>query len=593
MVVTYTNRAADEIQQRTRQRILEAGLPLETVEAFGRAFFGTIHAFCVKLLATHGHRLGLPARLETIADDDDLWNEFVQQQTEIGHSLGEENRRLLLRLMQARQLMDLARNQDHIFIPPQSLGRCPECDFRKVEAAFESAQATNIPKAKAQLREWLRRWRETDEFAPWPLCATTARDFTARWREAFRPLREWASACASCVAVELQRDYREFRLARGAITYRDQVALAAELLRLPDVAKRIREKNYRVILDEAQDTDPQQFFVLLEITRPMEATAEWLQTKRDDPRAGHFCMVGDFQQSIYRDPADLNQYRELHRTLISTGAAEELRFSVTFRLDQAQLDFVNDTFPKILNNAEGQVEFVELSPRAEILPGQVIRFDLGDDIDASQTETRRAQIEAQRLAKWIRDAGLQKLRARCWREVAILCPRKAWLRAIRDALLEQQIPVEVQSESDRQAEHPAYAWLTAVLAIMVDPNASYEIVGVLREVFGISDDELARFAQADCDKFQIERKTNGRGVVADRLNLLRQVRETLPHQPLFSAVREIVRMTQLRERLRTLPREEFGNSANELEKLLSAAAAAEARPRSVRPWPGRRWPTSP
>src|SRR4029077_15219946 len=162
-----------------------------------------------------------------------------------------------------------------------------------------------------------------------------------------------------------------FRLARGAITYRDQVALAADLLRLPDVAKRVREKNYRVIVDEAQDTDPQQFFVLLEITRSVEATGEWLQTKRDDspslshgaagPRAGHFCMVGDFQQSIYRDPADLNQYRELHRTLISTGAAEELKFSVTFRLDRAQLDFVNDTFPKILNNTEGQVEFVDLS----------------------------------------------------------------------------------------------------------------------------------------------------------------------------------------------------------------------------------------
>jgi ATP-dependent helicase/nuclease subunit A len=581
VVVTYTNRAADEMQQRTRQRILEAGLSLDTVEAFGRAFFGTIHAFCMKLLATHGHRLGLPARLETITDDDDLWSEFVQQQTEIGHSLGEENRGLLLRLMQARQLMELARNHDHAFIPPQSLGRCPESDFRKVEAAVEVAQATNIPKAKAQLREWLRRWRETDDFAPWPPCATTARDFTARWREAFRPLREWASACASCVAAELQRHYREFRLARGAISYPDQVALAAELLHLPDVAKRIRERNYRVLLDEAQDTDPQQFFVLLEITRPLGASGEWLQTKRDDPRPGHFCMVGDFQQSIYRDPADLNHYRELHRTLISTGAAEELKFSVTFRLDQAQLGFVNDTFVKILNNTEGQVEFVELSPRPEILPGQVIRFDLGDDIEASLTETQRAQIEAQRLAKWIRDAGLQKLRARGWREVAILCPRKAWLRAIRDALLEQQIPVEVQSESDRQAEHPAYAWLTALLAIMVDPNARYEIVGVLREVFGISDDELSRFAQGDGHKFQIEQKTTGRGVVADKLNLLRQVRETLPHQPLFSAVREIVHLTQLRERLRTLPRQEFGNSANDLEKLLGAAAAAEARRESL------------
>jgi len=388
----------------------------------------------------------------------------------------------------------------------------------------------------------------------------------------------------------VQRDYREFRLAHGAITYQDQVALAAELLRLPDVVKRVREKDYRVFLDEAQDTDPEQFFVLLEITRPVGATGEWIQTKRDHPpsagysaagpRPGYFCMVGDFQQSIYRDPGDLNKYRELHRALISTGAAEELKFSVTFRLDQAQLDFVNDTFPKILNNTEGQVEFVELSSRPEILPGQVIRFDLGDDIDASLTETQRAQIEAERLAKWIRDAGLQKLRARCWSEVAILCPRKAWLRAIRDELLEQEIPVEVQSESDRQGERPVYAWLTALLAIMVNPNASYEIVGVLREVFGISDDELARFAQGDGYKFQIERKTPGRGVVADKLNLSRQIRETLPHQPLFSAVREIVRMTQLRERLRTLPHEEFGNSANDLEKLLSAAAAAEARQES-------------
>ena len=581
VVVTYTNRAADEMQQRTRQLILEAGLPLETIEAFGRAFFGTIHAFCIKLLATHGHRLGLPARLETVTDDGDLWNEFVQQQVQIGLSLGEENRRVLLRLMQARQLMELARNQDHDFNMSPALERCPECDFRKVEDAIETAQATNIPKAKTQLREWLRRWRETDEFAPWPMCATTAKDFTARWREAFRPLREWASSCASCVTAEVQRNYREFRLAHGVITYSDQVALAGELLRLPDVARRIRAKNYRVMLDEAQDTDPQQFFVLLEITRSTEASGEWLEIQQSPPRPGHFSMVGDFQQSIYRDPADLNHYRELHRTLVETGAAEALKFSVTFRLDQTQLDFVNDTFAKILNNAEGQVEFVELNPRPEILPGQIIRFELGDDFDASLKETQRARLEAQRLAKWMRETGLAKLRARCWREVAILCPRKGWLGPVRDALLEQKIPVEVQSESDRQAEHPAYAWLTALLAIMVDPNASYEIVGGLREVFGISDDELARFSKGDGYKFQIQRKTTGRGVVADTLNLLRRLRETLPHQPLFNAVREVVRMTQLRERLRTLPREEFGDSVNELEKLLSAAASAEARQESL------------
>src|SRR5207248_6426595 len=231
-----------------------------------------------------------------------------------------------------------ARNQDHNFSAPAER-RCPECDFGKVEAAVETAQAKNIPKAKVQLRDWIDRWQKSDEFAPWPPCATTEREFVRRWREAFRPLRDWASACASCVAADVQRDYRDFRLARGAITYADQIALATELLRIPDVAKRIRQKNYRVILDETQDTDPQQFFFLMEITRPPAAAGEWLQTKADPPRSGHFAMVGDFQQSIYRDPHDLNHYRELHKALIKMRAAEELKFSATFRLDRAQLDF--------------------------------------------------------------------------------------------------------------------------------------------------------------------------------------------------------------------------------------------------------------
>src|SRR5678816_2937086 len=112
------------------------------------------------------------------------------------------------------------------------------------------------------------------------------------------------------------------------------------------------------------------------------------------PRSGHFCMVGDFQQSIYRDPADLARYRELHEVLVATGAAQELKFSVTFRLDTAQLNFVNATFGEILNNKAGQVAFVELNPRPDVLPGQMIRFDFGCDVDLSLPEPQRALLEA-------------------------------------------------------------------------------------------------------------------------------------------------------------------------------------------------------
>ena len=581
VVVTYTNRAADEMQQRARQQILEdpkLSQKPEVIDAFNRAFFGTIHSFCMKLLATHGHHLGLPQTLELITDDGDLWNQFVQQYVTVGRSLTEETRRLLLRHVQARQLMELAHNTEIDLIAVATQTPYPDADFAKVYAASEKP-SSNIRKAKAELERWEKRWRDTDEFVPWPPCATTSKEFVRIWRDSFRSLRDWVNACALCVAAEVQRNYREFRLERGLVKYADQISLAGELTRIPEVVRRIRENNYRVILDEAQDTDPQQFFMLLEVSRTAEATGIWMEDPAGlaRPRPGHFCMVGDFQQSIYRDPADLAHYRELHEVLVATGAAQELKFSVTFRLDTAQLDFVNATFDEILNDQDGQVAFVELNPRPDVLPGQVIRFDFACDVDLSLPENQRAQLEARELAAWLRDLGPEKLRAESWRQVVILCPRKAWLRTLRDALTNVDLPVEVHSESDRKGENPAYAWLTALLTIMADPNASYEVVGVLREMFGLSDDDLHRFSEAHTARFQIREHTSGNSVVAKTLNTLSRIRDAIIQQPLFTAVHEIVRCTQLRERLRSLPEEEFAELSSELDELLSLAATAEAR----------------
>src|ERR1041384_6531849 len=92
VVVTFTNRAADEMQQRTRQALLEENLRQEVQTAFNRGFFGTIHSFCMKLLTDFGHYLGLPAPLELVEDDSDLWREFAQKQTHIGGSLGDRDR---------------------------------------------------------------------------------------------------------------------------------------------------------------------------------------------------------------------------------------------------------------------------------------------------------------------------------------------------------------------------------------------------------------------------------------------------------------------------------------------------------------------
>ena len=582
VVVTFTNRAADEMQQRARQHIFEKNVSPNVLAAFNRAFFGTIHSFCMKLLAAHGHHLGLPPRLELITDDEELWNDFVQRTTEVGRSLSPENRKALLRHVQLRDLMELGRRGN---LPLNFETRelcCPQIvDLAQVRSYRAPRNANRILALQKALPDWEQSFRNGDDFLPVLECTSTGR-FREIWEQTFREFNEWLSCCSLTVAAEVQREYRKFRAERGVVTFDDQIALALELTQNPAISL-IRSKDYLVVLDEAQDTDPKQFEILLEVTRPPKATGRWIDNPENDPpQVGRFCMVGDFQQSIYSDRADLNQYRRIHKALVSSGAGEELKFSVTFRLDESQLNFVNETFREILNEEAGQVRFIELNPRPEALPGQVIRLDVtAPDLDIDTSETVKARAEAEQLAAWIAATNLDKLRAGAWEQVAVLCPRKKWFAPIADALRKVGIDSQIQSETDVQGDSPAHAWFTALLTIMTQPRCGFEIVGVLREIFGISDHDLAVFADARGDRFQIETVTGKTDIVSNSLDLLAEIYGEIADEPLFSAVRRIIGGTHLRERLQLLPAEDFDDLDLELDVLLESAATAEAERRTL------------
>ena len=577
VVVTFTNRAADEMQQRTRQRIFEGGVPLHVLTAFNRAFFGTIHSFCTKLLTAHGYRLGLPSRLDLIEDDEELWNDFVQRTEYVGTSLSPENRKGLLRHAQLRDLMELGRRGRLPLGVEQRDRSCPQTiDIRKV--INYGGSGIRIQADKEALLMWKERFETGSDFLPLIQRASGSEAFSEHWENTFRDFNEWLSCCALKVAGEVQAKYRRFRASNGVVTFDDQIALAAELTQNAEAISSIREKDYIVILDEAQDTDPQQFEILLEITRPLDARGRWLENaKENPPRPGRFCMVGDFQQSIYGDRADLKYYRRVHDALLTSGAGKKLEFSVTFRLDQKQVDFVNDCFPEILNDREDQVGFIQLEPRPGKLPGQVVGLHVSlGDLDSKAYDRDKAKAEATQLASWIQQADLHKLRARSWGEVAVLCPRKHWLAPIADALRRVGIDSQIQSETDVKGDTPAHAWFTALLTVMTQPRCGFEIVGVLREVFGIADHDLAVFSEGCADRFQIEREADGSSVVAATLNFLARLRAEISDKPLFSAVQTIVERMQLRGRLQTLPRKDFENLDRELDVLTQSAAAAEA-----------------
>ena len=144
------------------------------------------------------------------------------------------------------------------------------------------------------------------------------------------------------------------------------------------------------------------------------------------------------------------------------------------------------------------------------------------------------------------------------------------------ALRRIDLPVEVQSESDLQADLPAYAWLTALCTIMVEPRNHYEIVGVLREVYGVSDHDLAVFSEGIGSRFQIEKPVAAAGVVSSVLAELTTLRTELQQLPLFAAIEELVRRTALRARIAALPAEDFKEPLADLDTLLTLAASSAA-----------------
>jgi ATP-dependent exoDNAse (exonuclease V) beta subunit len=590
VVVTYTRRAAREMQQRARNEILSQRATSELLGSFNQAFFGTIHQFCLKLLRIHGHYLGLPASLELLTDEATLSRQFASEIDSLELWLPGDLGECCLRHLSAREIIASARKVRPELPLPANPGPYPNLDLNEILSFVpDKRNVKNVEQGQEIARQWLARFEAGESPLPLPEYSKGGKNFLEAWETAFRPLKRWLGQCTAMAAVGIARAFRQYRLAKGWLTYDDQVSLAAELLDHPEAGPELRKEGLRIVLDEAQDTDPHQFKVLVELARPPEARGPWSDARQHPPRPGHFSMVGDFQQSIYGNRADLNYYRRINDLLRASKEGEELTFHVTFRCNEKIVDFVNGLGVSLLDGREGQVDYVPLTPRPDARPGQVVRWRAKrpEGLEEKIPIERKAAIEATQLAAWIAKQGLEGLRAPCWSEVAVLCPRRRWFNPLARALRKEGLNVQIQSTRDRWGDSPAYAWLTALATIVSEPDNAYEIVGVLREIFGLSDQALADFCEGDERLFEIASPVDPTEPVSETLHRLKAIREKVLRLPLRDAVREIVAGTALFERLECLTDYSSELLQEELEGLLIQAAQAEEEGLTLSQWTER------
>ncbi|GAB4269688.1 MAG: hypothetical protein Tsb0018_01750 [Opitutales bacterium] len=493
VVVTYTRKAASEIKERVHRELMadSAGHIQSVLE---HAFFGTTHSFCLNLLQEWGHLMGLPTKLEALepGKEEAFFSQFIQQTPDLTSLLPQSIRKRFFPCIDFWKLVSkasaLTNNAQET--PVEYRESLLQLDPIWNYIPETKATSRKIEASKAELASWLDNFKANKPSIGLPESYTGSDEaFQELWQMTLRPFYNWISSNAVVWLKRVQQAYLDHKLSLGFVAYDDMIALGARLLEHPSSSTAIQSQRYHIVLDEAQDASHAQFKVLLGV---LGLDMDNLVASKVLPR-GQFCMVGDPQQAIYGSGKDLPTYLKLHKRLDELGWAKSLYFRTTYRCSQNIVAAVNTLFPQILTEQGGrQAKFETMHACDHAVAGKVSKLVL-NAIDSSGTVQEKSASEAQALAVWLKDKTPASLGAHAWDGVALLCPRNDWIPALVNALEKVGIPCQAHMRNQTLGGNPTYAWISALLTLMHEPWNSFELVGVLREIWGIRDGDIADY----------------------------------------------------------------------------------------------------
>ncbi|MDW8350123.1 MAG: UvrD-helicase domain-containing protein, partial [Verrucomicrobiae bacterium] len=606
VVVTYTNRAADEMRDRLRQRVFGDGaMAVDAGVRRGMAemFVGTIHSWCVRLIeefgVRHGYRVPRDEQEGEGVEDETSFFEYARD-----FFVGYVDRyREVLRYFTADEVGRVARGLARLSVDWAEV-KLKSGSGGAVEAVLgcreeEQEELANFLRGRGRERalfiyECWERFREAvrggEGFCALPPEADQGGGAFRAWMNGKRRrVVDELMVLLMEAAGEEARWRQEWGFRTGRYGFSGQVVLAHRLLRFGDVREAVQGRGYRVILDEAQDTDWLQFQLLTEMVRPVGCGVyDWPKGGGVGPRAGHFCMVGDQQQAIYRERARLRDYLFFHEALIGGGCGVGLTFSETYRCREAVVEWVNERFSKVLDGRNGQAAYVPLVavPREDGDGGRVEHWLIDGREDwcgGGEGEERGCDY---RKVAWgmmarMRELGCEGLGVGGWEEVAILAPRLSWLEAVAEAARECGVPV-VEGFGVENARRVEWRWLGAILALDQDGTDEFEVAAVLREVLGYTDEEIYRYKFPDDGSVRrlILSEEASEGRVGKALRALWRVRQVGRGMGLGAKVWWWSEALRMRERVMGLDR----GAGEAWDDLLMRAWDHERRGGDARSW---------
>ncbi|MFF4904766.1 UvrD-helicase domain-containing protein [Streptomyces sp. NPDC001260] len=404
--LTFTNKAAGELAERVRKALIKAGVTdpdvIDPDNPPGEPVISTYHAFAGRLLTDHGLRLGLEPTSRLLADATryQLAARVLREAPGPYPALTRSFADLVSDLL----TLD-AELAEHLVRPEDVRAYDAELLRTLQGAKLTNADLRKVPEAAAARRELA--------------------DLVVRYRAAKR-----------------ERDLLDFG---------DQIALSAQLARIPEVGRVLRDEFRVVLLDEYQDTSVAQRILLAGLF--------------GDGTGHPVTAVGDPCQAIYgwrgASVANLDDFPE-HFARPDGRPATRQALSENRRSGGRLLDLANG-LAEPLRAMHAGVEALRPAPGAE--RDGVVRCAL--------LPTHTEEID------WIADSIAHLVNTgKAPGEIAVLCRTATDFAEIQGALVARDVPVEVVGLSGL-LHLPEIADLVAVCEVLQDPGANASLVRLL------------------------------------------------------------------------------------------------------------------
>ena len=548
--ITFTRKAAAELRARfqialekaVRQAEGEAHQWLtDALDHAERAYIGTIHSFCGRLLRERPVEAGIdPAFLEFDETVDfrlrkEAWQRYVAEAVSTGDAVLGELDDVGLEIGQLESAFIGYATYPDVAEWPASEVELP--DLKPVTKELRS-YATHMERLAPtfpvnvgndllmdKYRRIARLVRQADLDSPpelleilgecgnakavqkeWPEGKAQGKRESERWQQFVdqhaQPLVEkWRHRRYAVVMRVLQSAatiYGDLRRDLGGLNYQDLLLQAAALLRdKPKIREYFRKRFTHLLVDEFQDTDPIQAEVMLLLTADDPKQTDWHRCK---PFPGSLFVVGDPKQSIYRfRRADIVTYSEVKRIIEANG--ELVALTTNFRSQKPVIDWVNATFEQILPDIADKY-----SPaRCSMIPGQPPKDKEKVGVEVLRVPEEYGKnpevlaYEPEVISQVIRDAVAPKSGTKPPAkpgDFMIIAALKKNLSLYAQRLSELGIPSQVTGGAVLSEIHELSLLCLCLEAVTQSDNPVALVAALRSELFGVSDRALFAFKAA-------------------------------------------------------------------------------------------------